>query len=256
MSPPPRRSRWSRVARVFLVIGATLVVLVIVLLGAWRLSRSRSHQLFGELVTAVATRDSLVALTFDDGPLSPHTDAVLDLLRAEEVPATFFVIGRNVADNPALARRIVAEGHELGNHTFTHRRMVFVPPRTVRREVSLTDSVIRAAGWGADIHFRPPYGQRLVTLPWHLARTGRKTVLWTLEPDSWFRTADEMTAHVVEQVRPGAIILLHVEMPSRVAEREALPRIIDELRRRGYGFVTLSDLMARAASAAGRGQLP
>jgi peptidoglycan-N-acetylglucosamine deacetylase len=237
---------WPRlsVRRVLLTLVACALLLLLLVWGSWQLLRSRSYQLFGELATVVETEERVVALTFDDGPIAPHTDSILELLRAEGVPATFFVIGSNVAKHPHLARRILAEGHELGNHTYTHRRMVLVSQRVIREEVERTDSLIREAGARGPIHFRPPYGSRLVGLPWYLARTGRSTVLWTLEPDSWFSTHEDMTRHVLEEARPGAIILLHVEVPSRVEERRALRQIIDGLQERGYGFVTVSSLLA------------
>jgi peptidoglycan-N-acetylglucosamine deacetylase len=216
--------------------------------GVWQLHKSRSVQLFGELVTSVPTRAALVALTFDDGPAAPYTDSILDLLGKHHVRATFFVIGSSLARQPELARRIVAEGHELGNHSFSHRPLVLSSLRTIRREVETTDSLIRAAGAAGPIHFRPPYGKRLVGLPWYLARTGRTTVLWTLEPDSWYRSAQHMTHHVLENVRPGSIILLHVELASRRAEREALVPILTALRERGYEFVTVSELIARGGT--------
>jgi peptidoglycan/xylan/chitin deacetylase (PgdA/CDA1 family) len=222
--------------------------LIVLAVAAWRLHRSRSVQLFGELVTSVATSDSIVALTFDDGPSAPYTDSILDLLRAEHVPATFFATGAALERHPALARRIVDEGHELGNHSYSHGRMVLVTQRTVRYEVEKTDSLIRRAGGHGRIHFRPPYGKRLIVLPWYLSRTGRTTVLWTLEPDSWFRTGDDMARHVLDQVRPGAIVLLHVELPSRVQERHALRMIIAGLRASGYDFVTVSQLLSRVPS--------
>jgi peptidoglycan-N-acetylglucosamine deacetylase len=214
------------------------------LVAAWRLSGSRSTQLFGELVTSVPTADSVVALTFDDGPVPPYTDTVLALLRREDVRATFFVTGGSVARSPDLARRIHEEGHELGNHSYSHRRMVLMSSNTVREEVEMTDSLIRAAGVTGPIHFRPPYGKRLVILPWYLSRTDRATVLWSLEPDSWFDQHTDMVRHVSDNVQPGSIILLHVEISSRAEERAALPLMIRDLKQRGYRFVTVSELRA------------
>lgn len=231
-------------SRVLLAVLSALAALAL-LAGAWRLHKSRSVQLFGELVTVVSTEDSVVALTFDDGPAAPHTDSVLDLLRAHGVRATFFVTGMSLEQHMPLARRMVEEGHELGNHSFSHQRMVLRPPAFYRHEVETTDSLIRDAGHEGPIRFRPPYGKRLVGLPLYLARTARTTVLWTLEPDSWYHDAGEMTAHVLESAEPGAIILLHVEMPSRRAERSALPLMIQGLRDRGYELVTVSELIAR-----------
>jgi peptidoglycan/xylan/chitin deacetylase (PgdA/CDA1 family) len=236
--------------RVHIALGAffALAGLVVVIGAAWRLHKSRSFQLFGELVTAVATDDSVVALTFDDGPSAPYTDSILELLQESRVHATFFVTGSALERYPAIARRMVEQGHELGNHSYSHLRMVLLSPGTIRHEVEATDSLIRTTGFESRIHFRPPYGKRLVGLPWYLERTDRTTVLWTLEPDTWYRRADEMVKHVLDNARPGSIILLHVEVPARVQERLALPRIVEGLRAKGYDFVTVSDLMARATS--------
>lgn len=234
-------TRWRRVV-LFPLISTTVVFGGLV--AAWRLSGSRSTQLFGELVTSVPVADSVVALTFDDGPIPHYTDTVLAVLRQENVRATFFVTGNSVARNPDLARRILADGHELGNHSYWHRRMVLMSPSTVREEVESTDSLIRAAGVTGPIHFRPPYGKRLVLLPWYLSRTKRATVLWSLEPDSWFRMHTDMVRYVSDNVQPGAIILLHVEIPSRTEERAALPLMIRDLKQRGYRFATVSELRA------------
>ena len=226
---------------------ASIAGLLVLSVVAWRLHRSRTTQLFGELITSVPTADSVVALTFDDGPTA-YTDSVLDLLREEHVPATFFVIGSAVARAPEVTRRMVNEGHELGNHSYSHARMVLMSPSRIRHEVEGTDSLIRAAGFTRRIHFRPPYGKRLIALPWYLWRTNRTTVLWTLEPDSWFDERDAIVRHVVENVSPGAVILLHVEIPSRVAGRASLPLIIRKLKQQGYKFVTVSQLMSRGKS--------
>ena len=142
--------------RAVLLCGGALAVLLALTFGAWRLHDSRSVQLFGELVTSVATDDPVVALTFDDGPAVPHTDSILDLLRDEGVRATFSVTGEAVERRPALASRMLEEGHELGNHSYSHRPLVLVSPRTIRRKVERTDSLIRAAGADGPIHFRPP----------------------------------------------------------------------------------------------------
>lgn len=211
---------------------------------AWRLQKSRTHQLFGKLVSEVSTDDSVVALTFDDGP-SLYTDSVLDYLRDQGVHATFFVVGNAIKRNAAAAHRIVAEGHELGNHSYSHERMVLKRPSFIRHEVEATDSLIRDLGVSGPIYFRPPYGKRLVYLPWYLSRTHRTTVLWSLEPDTWYTGADGMTRYVLEHVHPGAIILLHVEIASRREGRAALKRIVPALRQRGYRFVTVSELLAR-----------
>lgn len=238
--------------RLFRVAAAgTLILLVLLLIAnaSWKLSNSRKHQLFGELVTRVATNDSLVALTFDDGPITHRTDSVLEILADSNVKATFFAIGSALRERPDIAARIVAAGHELGNHSYSHKRLVLKSPWYVRREIETTDSLIRAAGYRGTIHFRPPYGKRLVVLPWILSREDRPVILADLEPDSdarRARDAGEIVEYVTARVRPGSIILLHVETPSRKAGREALPQLIGALHGAGFRFVTLSELLARA----------
>ncbi len=126
--------------------------------------------------------------------------------------------------------------------------MIFKSPRFLRDELRRTDSLIRLAGETSVAPFRPPYGRRLVILPWILWRERRPTVLWDLEPDSdpeISRDAARIVDHVMSRVRPGSIILLHVEIPSRRVNRVALPSLIGALRGAGYRFVTVSELMRR-----------
>ena len=234
----PRRIRALEAAAL------ALVAVVALAAGSWQLHASRTFQLFGAFVPSIITEDSIVALTFDDGPVVPYTDSILDVLDAFRVPATFFVIGSSIEQSPQLARRIVERGHELGNHSYSHARMILHGQAFYRHEVERTDSLIRAAGQAGHIAFRPPYGNRLVGLPWYLRKTKRTTVLWSLEPDSWYRSADSMSAHVLQRVQPGAIILLHVEIPSRREGRAALPAIIKGVQAKGYRFVTVSELLA------------
>lgn len=167
-------------------------------------------------------------------------------MAARRVPATFFVTGAELAAVPGAGRKLVAAGHELGNHTYSHRRMVFKSSGFVRQEVEDTDALIRASGHMGEIYFRPPFGYKLLSLPWFLMRTGRTSVTWDIEPDSYPEVAassSAIVAHVVERVQPGSIILLHVWYASRQTSLAAVPMIIDELRRGGYRFVTLSELL-------------
>jgi peptidoglycan/xylan/chitin deacetylase (PgdA/CDA1 family) len=225
---------------------AVALLLLVLLAGTWRLHKSRTYQLFGELVRRVETPDSLVAITFDDGPTPGFTDEVLEILGRTGTPATFFVVGSSVEENPDQAAALVAAGHELGNHSYSHRVMVGRSPGFVTREIARTDSLIRTAGYAGPIHFRPPYGKRLVVLPWVLSRTDRTTVLWDIEPESdpaVARDPDSILTHVLERVAPGSIILLHPFFEARRPTLEALPRLIDELRARGYRPVTVSELL-------------
>ena len=239
------RARWARVLRVAAVGALCMLTTAYV---CFRISRTRRVQLIGRIVTHVETRDSIVALTFDDGPTAQHADSILAVLRRERARATFYVIGADLQRNPEMGRKIVAEGHALGNHTWSHERMIGRSLATVRREVEDTDRQIRLAGERGPIHFRAPYSHKFVLLPWYLHRTGRINVSWNVEPDGPAEiaaTPEGIVRHVLDEARPGSIILLHPWYASRETSRQALPGIIRGLHARGYELVTVPELLAR-----------
>jgi peptidoglycan/xylan/chitin deacetylase (PgdA/CDA1 family) len=241
------RTRSTRGRRI--VVGAGLFGLVVVggALVLWWLSNLRSYQVAGELVWQVDTDEPVVALTFDDGPVPERVEPLLAQLRDLNVKATFFVIGESLAASPESGRRLVAAGHELGNHSYTHTRMVFNSADFYAREIEQTDAQIRAAGQEGEIVFRPPYGKKLFGLPFYLARTGRTSVTWSIEPESDPNIAastDLIVADVLEHARPGSIILLHPWYATGEPTREAIGSIVAGLRAGGLGFVTISELLA------------
>lgn len=213
----------------------------------WQASRSRTFQFFGRLTARVDTSQKVVALTFDDGPTPDLTGEVLSVLEEGHVRATFFVTGAELERNMAEGKRIVAAGHELGNHSYSHQRMVLVTPSFVEREVARTDELIREAGHQGEIYFRPPFGKKLFTLPYYLSRTGRRSVTWDVEPESYPEVAadsDKIAEHVLARTRPGSIIILHVMYPGRGESLEAVRKIVEGLKAQGYSFRTLSELLA------------
>lgn len=227
-----------------------LIVLLAVLYGLWQLSSARQFQLFGELVHRVDTTEKVVALTFDDGPSKRYTDEVLAILAAHNVTGTFFITGAEVAANPEQARKLAAAGHQLANHSYSHPRMLLKTPATVKAEIEQTDAEIRKAGFNGEILFRPPYGKKLLILPWYLQQHNRKTIMWDLEPESdpeLAANARAMADYVIHHVRPGSIVLLHVMYQSRQISRDALPLIIEGLKQQGYRFVTVNELLAQQA---------
>ena len=234
--------------RVAVVSCVAAIAALTAALGLRALARSRTYQLFGRPISRVPTSDSVVALTFDDGPTDARVDTVLRILESRNVRATFFLIGGSIASAPSAAHAIAAGGHELGNHTYTHRHMIFKTVGTYRGEVERTDSLLRAAGARDPIFFRPPYGYKLVGLPYVLWRTGRTTVTWDIEPESYpqvAKTADGIVRHVLDRVRPGSIVLLHPWYSTGAPTRAALPVLIDSLRARGYRTATVGELIAR-----------
>ena len=132
-------------------------------------SKSRTFQFFGEIYPRVETTKKIVALTFDDGPSHSQTNEILSVLRDENVKATFYLIGNEIEKNQGEAEKMIAEGHEIGNHTYNHERMILVSPSFVKNEIDKTDELIKKAGYKGEITFRPPYCRKLFALPWHLS---------------------------------------------------------------------------------------
>lgn len=232
---------WLKVS----LCSVSLFFLGLVLL--WKLSSSRHFQFFGDLITQVKTTEKVIALTFDDGPTPEFTQPVLNMLAKANVKATFFVTGAETEKQLSEAKAIVNAGHELGNHSYSHSRMIFKSPDFIAHEVEATDRAIRAAGWKAPILFRPPYGKRLAVLPWYLFKHQRLTVMWDLEPESYAevaKTPEGIAKYVIDKAQPGSILLLHVMYKSRETSRQALPLIIRGLKKKGFGFVTASELVS------------
>jgi chitin deacetylase len=231
------------------IVVVALLLVVAALAGLRKLARSRTVQVFGRIVARVETAERRVALTFDDGPTLSVVDSLIALLAARDVRATFFVTGNELATAPEAGRRLVAAGHELGNHSFSHDRMVFKSRRFIRTEIERTDSLIREAGHRDAIFFRPPFGYKLAGLPWYLARHGRTTITWDVEPDSYpavAATSPGIVRHVLDRTRPGSIILLHVWYPSRSTSLGAVGPLIDSLRARGYTIGPVRDLLSES----------
>ena len=239
------KTPWWAAVRVAAASGAALVLVAAA--GYW-LMNSRTFQVAGQLVSHVETGRPVVALTFDDGPDAADVAEVVGDLREHAAAGTFFVIGEAAQKDPAALRQLVAAGQEIGNHSWSHPRLVGVTVDRVASEVGRADEVIRAAGFRGEIFFRPPYCKKLVSEPYYLATHERTSVTWDLEPDSIDGIAGDpqaMTRYVADNVRPGAIILLHPWDNAAAASRRALPMILRALAAKGYSFVTVSELLAK-----------
>ena len=233
--------------RRIIIVGGVCVAAIAALFGIWRLSSSRTFQLFGEIVPRVNTSERVVALTFDDGPTPAATNQILPILRERDVKATFFVIGAELEQHLEEGRRIAQAGHELGNHSYSHDRMIFKTPSFIREEIERTDQLIRQTGYQGPIHFRAPFGKKLVSLPYYLSQTHRRNIMWDIEPDSFPQVAqssDQIVDYVLTRTQPGSIIILHIMYPSRATSFHAVPGIIDGLKQRGYRFKTVSELLS------------
>ncbi|URT68746.1 polysaccharide deacetylase family protein [Cytobacillus firmus] len=226
-----------------------IILWIILLLGIafllFEVSKSRNFQFFGGLVNKAETEDKVAAMTFDDGP-GVNTDEILTILREEDVKATFYLTGKEIEQHMEDAKKIVGEGHEIGNHSYSHSRMVLKSPTFIKEEIEKTDDLIRQTGYEGEIHFRPPYGKKLFLLPYYLSKQERKTVLWNIEPESFpdiEGDADKITEYVAENIEPGSIILLHVMYESREESLKSVKKIIASLKEQGYQMTTVSDLL-------------
>lgn len=200
---------------------------------------ARAHGLV--LLNQVRTERAEVALTFDDGPHPQHTPVLLDILAARRQRATFYVIGRLVERYPDIARRIVAEGHELGNHTWTHPTLSRLGDAAVLREIDRTQEVIWRTVGHVPVTMRPPYGAFSQRQSRMLAEARNlPTIIWSVDPQDWRRPGPSVVAdRMVRGARPGAIILAHdIHAPTI----RAVPAALDGLLARGLTSVTLSEL--------------
>lgn len=234
------RRRW--VARSVVVA----LALVAALVAAYQLARSRCWQPFAPIVCRVDGTQHLVAISFDDGPTPDGVAAILPELDKRGVKATFFLIGRQVRGYPGLARQISASGHEIGNHSMRHKHMAGLTPGAYVDELTATDALLRADGVQPVRYFRPPYGVKTIGLPLAVRRTGHVTVMWDVEEHGDAPDPRAYADHILRQVRPGSIILIHAMYRHRHIARAALPMILDGLAERGLTPTTVGALIASA----------
>ncbi len=184
-----------------------------------------------------------IALTFDDGPVASNTTRVLDMLKRRNIKATFYVLGNRVQNNQALVRRMVAEGHEIGNHTWTHGNLTTMSDTKVRWELDKTRDAVVAATGVKPRTMRPPYGALLSRQRNLIFREyGYPTILWDVDPEDWKKPGVSVVRNrILSGTKNGSIILLHDLHKSSV---DAVPSTIDALLRRGYKFITVSQLIA------------
>lgn len=184
-----------------------------------------------------------IAITFDDGPHKTNTPQLLDILKQRGVRATFFVVGQNAAEYPDILKRIVAEGHELANHSYTHPVLASMSQSAVHEQLDKThQAVLKATGVSMKL-LRPPYG----ALSEPQRRTansefGYKVILWSVDPLDWkVRDAARVQNEIVSRTQAGSIVLAHDIHKSTV---DAMPETLDKLTEKGFKFVTVSELLA------------
>ncbi len=201
----------------------------------------RTHEVVS--LTSVQTERPRVALTFDDGPHPVHTPVLLDILARYNAKATFYVIGRNAQRYPEIMRRIVAEGHEIGNHTLSHPVLAQLGDGNILREIDRTQQIVWDIVGAVPVTMRPPYGAFSARqMRMLFDQRNLPTVVWSVDPQDWRRPGASVVAdRMIRGARPGAVILAHDIHGATIS---AVPQALEGILARGLQPVTMSDLLA------------
>ncbi len=184
-----------------------------------------------------------IAMTFDDGPHVANTPRLLDMLKQRKIKATFFVVGQCAAEYPDIMKRIIAEGHEIGNHSWSHPQLSAMSDAAVHDQLQKTqDAIVQATGVTPKL-MRPPYGAFTARQrAWSYGNWGYKCILWDVDPLDWkVRNAEHVKSEILKGAVAGSIILSHDIHKTTV---DAMPETLDALLAKGFKFVTVSELIA------------
>lgn len=230
-----------------------LINIIIMLLALFYLNNYvyRGFEMQTEIIRAGGPQLNAVAITFDDGPDPLYTPQILDILKEEEVKATFFMVGKHVEKYPEIARRIVEEGHDIGSHTYSHRNLLFLDREATQEEIVKAEEAIMEGTGQRPRYFRPPRGLYTSAVRDIIEERDYRMILWSLSSRDWAEiSAREITDHILNDVTGGDILLFHDSggLVARVGgDRhntvKALPRVIEELSRKGYQLVTVSEIL-------------
>jgi peptidoglycan-N-acetylglucosamine deacetylase len=206
-----------------------------------------SPSVSGITYSSVHVDGPYIAMTFDDGPHETLTPKLLDLLAQKGIKATFFVLGENAERHPEILKRAVAEGHEIGNHSWSHPNLAKLSNEALRSQLQRTDDVIAQAIGSHPKLMRPPYGElTLKQRQWVNSEFGYKVILWAVDPLDWKEPGPSIVAQrIIQETKPGSIILSHDIHAQTIT---AMPATFDALLAKGFKFVTVSELLSRAVS--------
>lgn len=236
------------------LIGWTIIGICLVVISSLAFSSdlNRKRNRDGLLYWHGPSNQKVIALTFDDGPNEPYTSQILDILKKYDVKATFFMVGKNVEKYPEVARKVAAEGNVIGNHSWDHPNLIFKTNGQIRREILKTGNLIgQVTGVNPEL-FRPPYGgDDLMTLT-QIHKLGYVTVKWSMSFEDWKQPGVDKILTRLPMVQNGSIILLHdgnrlFHGADRSQTVAALPEIILQLKKEGYSFVTVPQLLDEKA---------
>lgn len=226
--------------------------MLLVLLGAmfpWRVGRDVNSTIpiwQANIIKEVDTKEKMIALTFDDGPSPSFTGRILDILKQYNAKATFFIIGEQAEKLPELVKRQINEGHEIGNHMYRHREVFQMPAPEIREDLERSHRVIGDITGKPIKLYRPTsgyYNENIVGVAWSLEYM---VVLWSIDSKDWSGMKPGAIAKkILKKVKPGSIVLFHDLGGYRDTTVKALEIVLPELARRGYRFLTVSELLEK-----------
>lgn len=235
---------WALILFAALIFTALIVIWFCVFFDQAVLTRSGT-------IYRVRTSQKRVALTFDDGPSPIWTPKILDELKKTDVKATFFMIGHHVKVYPEVARRVVAEGHEIGNHGYAHTVILYYTPAEIEEEIKYTEYVIKDITGYTTKYFRPPKAWMPQAIKEKIKAMGYEAILWSLNSKDWVSFNHKlMVRYLVRHVKSGDIILFHdsgdvfkAEGGDRLQTVLTIEPLVRELRTKGFEFVTIKELL-------------
>ncbi|ABI68379.1 polysaccharide deacetylase [Syntrophomonas wolfei subsp. wolfei str. Goettingen G311] len=198
------------------------------------------------VITDVKTTEKAVALTFDDGPDPVNTPVVLDMLKKHQAQATFFVVGIRAEKQSDLLQRMANEGHEIGNHSYSHADFNHKKKEFYQEEIRKTNALIERISGQKSKLFRPPGGYLSYDMVEVTQKEKVTIAYWTYQQDSkdWQgNNSSQIAAHIIKNIKPGQIIILHDGYKNGLETARAVDKLIPELKQQGYRFLTMSDLM-------------
>ncbi len=198
------------------------------------------------IIERVSTNKKAISLTFDDGPHPVFTPMILNLLKENNSKSTFFVLGKNAEIYPEIIRQINDDGHQIGNHTYSHFDLTKVSTKTIRKEFEKTQKIIFEITGKKPSVFRPPYGYYNDEVIKVSKESGYKTILWSPKQDPWdwnHPGVEKIIKKVLSNAKRGDIVLLHDCVEGKSETYEALKIIIPNLKKQGYELVTVSELL-------------
>ena len=236
----------------YLTVSAIVIILTAAAIALFCVFFDQAVIVRKSTIFRIKTDEKVVALTFDDGPSPAWTPLILDELKKAGIKATFFMVGKHVEQYPDIARRVAREGHDIENHGYDHKVMIYYKMDELKREINGTEKIIKDVTGQTTKYFRPPKAWLTSAEKQKIKEMGYGIVLWSLNSKDWVTFHDkQITSYISRHIKPGDIILFHdsggvfsTEGGDRTQTVKTIPRLVKKLKEKGYRFVTISELLS------------